>query len=108
MKITLLIHNVYAIGGTIRTTLNLAAALADRHEVTIVSMLRHRTRPRFVIDPRVTVVPLVDIRADAADAADPLLHQPAEVFPPPRSGTGSTAASPTSGRGSTCSAATQT
>ncbi|MEU5730601.1 glycosyltransferase family 4 protein [Streptomyces antimycoticus] len=81
MKITLLIHNVYAIGGTIRTTLNLAAALADRHEVTIVSMLRHRTRPRFVIDPRVTVVPLVDIRADAADAADPLLHQPAEVFP---------------------------
>ncbi|WP_413116720.1 glycosyltransferase family 4 protein [Streptomyces sp. CY1] len=78
MKITFLIHNVYAIGGTIRTTLNLAAALADRHEVTIVSMLRHRTRPRFVIDPRVTVVPLVDLRADAAD---PLLHQPAEVFP---------------------------
>ncbi|GAA0895755.1 MULTISPECIES: glycosyltransferase family 4 protein [Streptomyces violaceusniger group] len=81
MKITFLIHNVYAIGGTIRTTLNLAAALADRHEVTIVSMLRHRARPRFAIDPRVTVVPLVDIRADAADAADPLLHRPAEVFP---------------------------
>ncbi|WP_086710327.1 glycosyltransferase family 4 protein, partial [Streptomyces antimycoticus] len=81
MKITFLIHNVYAIGGTVRTTLNLAAALADRHEVTIVSMLRHRTRPRFAIDPRVTVVPLVDIRADATDAADPLLHQPAEVFP---------------------------
>ncbi|MGW7695668.1 glycosyltransferase family 4 protein [Streptomyces asiaticus] len=81
MKITFLIHNVYAIGGTIRTTLNLAAALADRHEVTIVSMLRHRAHPRFAIDPRVTVVPLVDIRADAADAADPLLHRPAEVFP---------------------------
>ncbi|MCQ8188050.1 glycosyltransferase family 4 protein [Streptomyces rugosispiralis] len=78
MKITFLIHNVYAIGGTIRTTLNLAAALADRHEVTIVSMLRHRTRPRFAVDPRVTVVPLVDLRADAAD---PLLHRPAEVFP---------------------------
>ncbi|TMU92900.1 glycosyltransferase family 4 protein [Streptomyces sp. DASNCL29] len=81
MKITFLIHNVYAIGGTIRTTLNLAAALADRHDVTIVSVLRHRARPRFVIDPRVTVVPLVDLRADATDAADPLLHQPAEVFP---------------------------
>ncbi|GAA1274652.1 hypothetical protein GCM10009579_37050 [Streptomyces javensis] len=81
MKITFLIHNVYAIGGTIRTTLNLAAALADRHEVTVVSMLRHRAHPRFVIDPRVTVEPLVDIRADAADPADPLLHQPAEVFP---------------------------
>lgn len=81
MKITFLIHNVYAIGGTIRTTLNLAAALADRHEVTIVSMARHRTRPRFVIDPRVTVVPLVDLRENSADEDDPLLHRPAEVFP---------------------------
>ncbi|MFE4414027.1 glycosyltransferase family 4 protein [Streptomyces sp. NPDC093064] len=81
MKITFLIHNVYGIGGTIRTTLNLAAALADRHEVTIVSMLRHRARPRFAIDPRVTLVPLVDTRENSADAVDPLLHQPAEVFP---------------------------
>ncbi|MFF4548590.1 glycosyltransferase family 4 protein [Streptomyces sp. NPDC001435] len=81
MKITFLIHNVYGIGGTIRTTLNLAAALADRHEVTVVSMLRHRTRPRFAVDPRVTVVPLVDIRDNSADTADPLLHRPAEVFP---------------------------
>ncbi|WHX22313.1 glycosyltransferase family 4 protein [Streptomyces malaysiensis subsp. malaysiensis] len=81
MKITFLIHNVYGIGGTIRTTLNLAAELADRHEVTVVSMLRHRSYPRFAVDPRVTVVPLVDLRADAADASDPLLHQPAEVFP---------------------------
>ncbi|MEU8648224.1 glycosyltransferase family 4 protein [Streptomyces sp. NPDC048674] len=81
MKITFLIHNVYGIGGTIRTTLNLAGALADRHEVTVVSMLRHRARPRFAIDPRVTVVPLVDIRPDAADVTDPLHQQPAEVFP---------------------------
>ncbi|MFB7110835.1 glycosyltransferase family 4 protein [Streptomyces sp. NPDC056291] len=81
MKITFLIHNVYGIGGTIRTTLNLAAALADRHEVTIVSMLRHRARPWFAIDPRVTLVPLVDTRENSADAVDPLLHQPAEVFP---------------------------
>ncbi|MFJ8988924.1 glycosyltransferase family 4 protein [Streptomyces sp. NPDC102279] len=81
MKITFLIHNVYGIGGTIRTTLNLAGALADRHEVTVVSMLRHRDRPRFAIDPRVTVVPLVDTRPGAADATDPLHQQPAEVFP---------------------------
>ncbi|WP_028802582.1 glycosyltransferase family 4 protein [Streptomyces sp. 142MFCol3.1] len=81
MKITFLIHNVYAVGGTIRTTLNLAAALADRHEVTVVSMLRHRARPRFKVDPRLTLVPLVDIRQESADAADPLLHRPAEVFP---------------------------
>ncbi|MFB7223194.1 hypothetical protein [Streptomyces sp. NPDC056227] len=45
MKIAFLIHNVYGIGGTIRTTLNLASALTDHHEVTVVSMLRHRTSP---------------------------------------------------------------
>lgn len=81
MKITFLIHNVYGIGGTIRTTLNLAVALADDHEVTIVSMLRHRARPRFAVDPRVTLEPLVDLREGSTDAADALLHQAAEVFP---------------------------
>ncbi|MGW1705437.1 glycosyltransferase family 4 protein [Streptomyces sp. NPDC002206] len=81
MKIAFLIHNVYGIGGTIRTTLNLASALADRHEVTIVSMLRHRTSPRFTIDERMTLVSLVGLRKDAADTADPRLHQPAESFP---------------------------
>jgi glycosyltransferase involved in cell wall biosynthesis len=81
VKIVFLIHNVYGIGGTIRTTLNLATALADRHQVEIVSMLRHREMPRFEVDPRVTVVPLVDIRADSADAADPMITEPAAVFP---------------------------
>jgi glycosyltransferase involved in cell wall biosynthesis len=44
-------------------------------------MLRHRESPRFEVDPRVTMVPLVDLREDAADAADPRLHEPAVVFP---------------------------
>ncbi|MER7812648.1 glycosyltransferase family 4 protein [Streptomyces sp900116325] len=81
MKITFLIHNVYGVGGTIRTTLNLAAALAGDHEVTIVSMLRHRARPRFAVDPRVNVVHLVDLREESTDTTDPLMHEPAAVFP---------------------------
>ncbi|GAA3790094.1 glycosyltransferase family 4 protein [Streptomyces chiangmaiensis] len=81
MKITFLIHDIYGIGGTNRTTLNLAAALAGRHEVTIVSVRRHRTHPRFDIDPRVTVLPLVDVRKDSADLADPLLHERSLAFP---------------------------
>lgn len=81
MKVTFLIHDVYGIGGTNRTTLNLAAALATHHEVTIVSMQRHRARPRFTIDPRVSVVPLVDVREGSADAADPLMRLPSEAFP---------------------------
>jgi glycosyltransferase involved in cell wall biosynthesis len=81
MKITFVIHNVYGMGGTIRTTLNLAAALADRHDVTIVSMMRHRARPYLAVDPRVTVVPMVDLRKTSADAKDPRLQQPARKFP---------------------------
>jgi glycosyltransferase involved in cell wall biosynthesis len=81
VKIAFLIHNVYGIGGTIRTTLNLAAALADRHQVEVVSMLRHREQPRFQVDHRVTVVPLVDLREGSADRNDPGFGEPAAVFP---------------------------
>ncbi|MEU9121963.1 glycosyltransferase family 4 protein [Streptomyces sp. NPDC048506] len=81
MKITLLLHNAYAIGGTIRTTFNLAAALADRHEVEIVSMMRHREVPRFTVDPRVRLVPLVDTRVGSEDMADPRFGEPARDFP---------------------------
>ncbi|MEU7543118.1 glycosyltransferase [Streptomyces sparsogenes] len=81
MKIAFLLHNVYAIGGTIRTTLNLAAALAERHDVEIASMQRHRETPRFTVDPRVRLVPLVDTRPSGLDALDPRLGEPARVFP---------------------------
>ncbi|WP_030982085.1 glycosyltransferase family 4 protein [Streptomyces sp. NRRL S-1813] len=81
MKITLLLHNAYAIGGTIRTTFNLAAALAGRHDVEIVSMLRHREVPRFTLDPRVRLIPLVDTRVGSEDMADPLFGEPARDFP---------------------------
>jgi glycosyltransferase involved in cell wall biosynthesis len=81
MKIAFLLHDVYGIGGTIRTTLNLAAALADRHDVEIVSMRRHREQPRFAIDPRVRLVPLVDVRPGSPDLDDPLYDRPSRVFP---------------------------
>ncbi|MEU5213082.1 glycosyltransferase family 4 protein [Streptomyces sp. NPDC020742] len=81
MKITLLLHNAYAIGGTVRTTFNLAAALADRHDVEIVSMMRHREVPRFTPDPRVRLIPLVDTRVGSEDMAHPLFAEPAEDFP---------------------------
>ncbi|WP_432034965.1 glycosyltransferase family 4 protein [Streptomyces cucumeris] len=81
MKIVFLLHNAYGIGGTIRTTLNLAAALADHHEVEIASMRRHREAPRFTVDPRVRLVPLVDTRPESADAREPRAGEPARDFP---------------------------
>ncbi|CDR03959.1 glycosyltransferase family 4 protein [Streptomyces iranensis] len=81
MKIAFLLHNAYGIGGTIRTTMNLATALADRHEVEIVSMMRHRETPRFALDPRVRLVPLVDTRPESADAKNPLFFEASRDFP---------------------------
>ncbi|QYX83027.1 glycosyltransferase family 4 protein [Streptomyces akebiae] len=81
MKIVFLLHNAYAIGGTVRTTLNLASALADHHDVEIASMARHLDEPRFAVDPRVRLVPLVDIRPYSPDLRDPAQAQPATDFP---------------------------
>ncbi|GAA4790095.1 glycosyltransferase family 4 protein [Streptomyces ziwulingensis] len=78
MKISFLLHNAYGIGGTITTTFNLAQALAERHTVEIVSVLRHREHPNFTLDPRVRLTPLVDLRQEKEH---PLHLRPAQVFP---------------------------
>ncbi|MFD9037826.1 glycosyltransferase family 4 protein [Streptomyces bottropensis] len=81
MHISFLIHNAYGIGGTIRTTYNLANTLAEQHDVEIVSVFRHRDEPVFDVDPRVRLRGLVDIRQGGADKGHPDLRRPAKVFP---------------------------
>ncbi|MCX2927115.1 glycosyltransferase family 4 protein [Streptomyces sp. NEAU-W12] len=78
MKISFLIHNAYGIGGTITTTFNLAAALAERHDVEIVSVLRHREHPNLTPHPDVRFRHLVDLRQEKED---PRHRRPAKVFP---------------------------
>ncbi|WKK26326.1 glycosyltransferase [Streptomyces olivoreticuli] len=82
MKIEFLLHNAYGIGGTIRSTVNLAAALADRHEVRIVSVNRPVDEPELTIDPRVRLTPLVDLRegTDTDEYEAPLNQRPSEIF----------------------------
>ncbi|MDX3644436.1 glycosyltransferase family 4 protein [Streptomyces sp. MB09-02B] len=84
MKITFLLHNAYAIGGTVRSTLNLAGALAARHDVEVVSVLRTEDRPLLGVSGKVRLVPLVDERPDAAsyDGAHELMSRPSAVVPP--------------------------
>ncbi|WP_327357160.1 glycosyltransferase family 4 protein [Streptomyces sp. NBC_01304] len=83
MHISFLIHNAYGIGGTIRTTYNLANTLAEQHDVEIVSVLRHRDEPVFQPDPRVRLRHLVDIRkgTEGYEGDDPAYTTPARVFP---------------------------
>lgn len=85
VKISFLIHSLYNVGGTIRTTLSTATALADRgHEIELVTVFRRRTVPVFVWDERFRVVELLDTRkaAEPLSPADAkLAAKPARVFP---------------------------
>ncbi|MFE3447939.1 glycosyltransferase family 4 protein [Nonomuraea sp. NPDC059194] len=82
MKIVFLIQNLYGIGGTIRSTVNLTAALAERHQVEIASLLRTADEPSFAVDPRVTVRDLVDLRPGSPyfDGKDPRHSQPSTGY----------------------------
>ncbi len=81
MRITFLIHNVYGIGGTNRTIVNLATELSRRHRVEIVSVFRRLDRPMFEIPSRIRVTPLVDTRPGRPDRDRPLLREPSALVP---------------------------
>ncbi|MBG0851785.1 glycosyltransferase family 4 protein [Streptomyces spinoverrucosus] len=81
MKISFLINNIYGIGGTNRTVINLAEALSVRHEVEIVSVFRRANTTKFEISPRVTVRALVDLRPGSADRGAAGSDEPSEVVP---------------------------
>ncbi|WP_327747895.1 glycosyltransferase [Streptomyces europaeiscabiei] len=81
MRITFLLHNAYAMGGTVRTTMTLADTLAGRHQVQLVSVFRHREKPRLGRLPEVPLRALVDRREGSADMAHPLARQAGEDYP---------------------------
>ncbi|GAB2610024.1 glycosyltransferase family 4 protein [Streptomyces capparidis] len=83
MKISFLLHNAYGIGGTIRSTFNVAGALAAHHSVRIVTLMRTADAPALPLDPAVRLTPLIDLRAGAKpnDVGDPLLDQPSALVP---------------------------
>ncbi|MEO3859026.1 glycosyltransferase [Acrocarpospora sp. B8E8] len=62
MKITFLMPSAYGMRGDVRATLNLAAALAERQDVEIISVKRTRDAPFFPIDGRIRLRWLVDAR----------------------------------------------
>jgi glycosyltransferase involved in cell wall biosynthesis len=63
MKITYVLLHAYGMGGTIRTVINQANAMAEAgHEVTIASAVRRAAAPNFFLDPRVRLVDIVDLR----------------------------------------------
>ncbi|EXU67139.1 glycosyl transferase [Streptomyces sp. PRh5] len=90
MKISFLLHNAYGIGGTIRSTFNVAGALAAHHTVEIVSLIRTIDTPNLPLHPAVRLRPLIDLRPQedrphagrrGADLGHPLLTRPSAHIP---------------------------
>ncbi|MFF9776203.1 glycosyltransferase family 4 protein [Streptomyces sp. NPDC013978] len=83
MKIAFLINNAFGIGGTIRSTANLSAAFAERHDVEVVSVHRSRDEPALPFDPRVRLTSLIDLRdgSPGYEGDHPLTQRPGTMFP---------------------------
>ncbi|MEU1077085.1 MULTISPECIES: glycosyltransferase family 4 protein [unclassified Streptomyces] len=83
MKIAFLLQNAYGIGGTIRATFNAASALAERHDVHIVTVWRTEDRLRLPLSGHVTLLPLIDKRRQSLAPWDSRLRgQPSQLVPP--------------------------
>ncbi|MEU8244489.1 glycosyltransferase family 4 protein [Actinoplanes missouriensis] len=81
MRISFLIHNIYGVGGTNRTVINLATELSRNHDVEIVSILRRLEKPMLEIPSRVSVVGLVDLRKGTADSTDSRMREVSRLTP---------------------------
>ncbi|HET6627368.1 MAG TPA: glycosyltransferase family 4 protein [Nocardioidaceae bacterium] len=61
-RVYFLVVTIDGVSGVPRTVLTLASALADRHDVEIISVYRRHDKPNFDVDPRVRISYLYDQR----------------------------------------------
>jgi glycosyltransferase involved in cell wall biosynthesis len=81
-RVVILLGNAWGMGGTIRTTLNLAEYLAESYEVEIVSIGRWRDKPFFErFPPGVRVVTLEDKRKRVLAGKLPFLQRRLRAIP---------------------------
>jgi len=83
VRITFLVQSAHKLGGTERSAITQANALAAAgHEARLLSVVKAAEEPAFDIDPRVVVEHLVDLTGELT-ATDRVLHERASVLVPP-------------------------
>ncbi|WP_185996037.1 stealth conserved region 3 domain-containing protein [Nocardioides campestrisoli] len=70
LRIAFLVLNLDGMGGTSRSAITQAGALAARHDVSLISVTRSADAPHYPIDPRVEVRYLADVRTPDPGGAD--------------------------------------
>ena len=80
-RVVILLGSPWGMGGTIRTTLNLAAYLADHYQVEIIGVGRTRDEPFFEFPPGVRVTALSDRRKQVMEGKLPLLQRRMRKLP---------------------------
>ncbi|MEU4545674.1 glycosyltransferase [Nonomuraea dietziae] len=62
MKVSLVLPSAYVMRGDVRSILNLASDLAERHEVEVISVRRQKEKPFFPVSGQVAMRSLIDAR----------------------------------------------
>lgn len=83
MKIAFLHQNLFGIGGTVRTVLNLAEALSGEHDIELVSVFRRTERALLQFPMAASVRWLVDMRTNVRpnDRGDPRHRESSTLVP---------------------------
>lgn len=75
-SITFLMHNIYAMGGTVKAVTQLANVLAaNGHEVEIISVFKGNKTPYFKLREDVTITPLVDYTLKPNNLLDIMMNR---------------------------------
>jgi glycosyltransferase involved in cell wall biosynthesis len=75
VQIRFLLMHAWGMGGTIRSTLELAGQLAQHHDVEVISVVRRREQPHFPFASGLSVTAIDDQRPGRAGGLAPVLRR---------------------------------